>query len=91
MTRLNTNQRAAIEAVLRQFADQALARGMPPWQRDPCDACAAMKPKAGFVNYEEFHLCNDCALQFEIKRAEREVTSVRAFVTAKAMKTARRN
>ncbi len=80
MAKLNIRQRAAIAATIRRFAEEAIARGMPPWQRDTCPACGGFKPKAGFVPYPDGKLCGECALEFEIALAEKEVPGLAQFV-----------
>lgn len=80
MAKLNIRQRAAIAATIRRFAEEAIARGMPPWQRDTCPACTGFKPKAGFVQYADGKLCGECALDFEIALAEKDVPGLPQFV-----------
>jgi len=80
LRKLTMDQTAAITAVMRLFAEEDLAKGVPPNQRMRCDRCEMPKPLPGFVGYSTYKLCNDCSIEYELARAEGEVSTIEEFI-----------
>jgi len=47
-----------------------------------CHGCGHASPLAGSAQYGRYRLCNDCALKYELARAECKVESIEDFVLA---------
>lgn len=45
-----------------------------------CHNCGYAKPLVGVARYGKYRLCNDCAVRYEIARAEGAVKSIEEFV-----------
>lgn len=73
-------QVAAIRSVMRLFVEDDLANGVPYGERGYCDACRRSRPRAGFIRYEGYRLCNRCATDYELARGSGWVVSVGRFV-----------
>ncbi len=77
---LTPRQKAAVQAVMRMFVEEDLARGVSPKQRLHCAACRRPRPMPGFVRYGEHLLCNDCATAYEIARLRGQARCADEFV-----------
>jgi len=45
-----------------------------------CHNCGYAKPLVGATRYGRYRLCNDCALKYELKKAESSVKNIEDFV-----------
>ena len=57
---------------------QDLARGVSGTVL--CHNCGRPKPSAGTVYYSRYRLCNDCALRYELARANGDVQTAEDFI-----------
>jgi hypothetical protein len=73
-------QLAAIRNAMQLFIEDDLARGVSPSASLPCAACGRLQPQPGFIHYAPYHLCNACALHFEVARISGLVTTIDRFV-----------
>jgi|GEM_PF-3611164 len=80
---LSAAQIEAIRRAMRVFVEDDLARGEEPHRRAYCDGCERARPVAGFIQYDRYSLCNDCATEYEIARARGIVASVGHYVRDK--------
>lgn len=88
--RLSHEQRAAIRAVMQIFVEDDLAGGMADVARIFCDSCRAERPAAGFIRYDQQSVCNACAVDYEIARAEGRVISADEYVRARTVTSGKR-
>lgn len=78
--RLTEGQVEAIKAAMRLFVEEDLERGMPPQSTSPCDGCGRPRLAPGSVLYGGTRLCNECATDYEIARAQRAINSIDDFL-----------
>lgn len=45
-----------------------------------CHNCGQAKPSAGTVYYARYRLCNDCALRYELAKANGDVQTAEDFI-----------
>ncbi len=81
--RLASTQQAGIQVVMWTFVDDDLSRGVSPSARLYCDACERPRPMAGFIAYGRSHVCNSCATEYEVARAEGRIGSPGQFLRDK--------
>lgn len=81
---LTPRQMAAVQAVMRLFVEEDLARGVSPKQRLHCAACRRPRPMPGFVRYGEHLLCNECATAYEVARLCGQARCADEFVRQQA-------
>jgi len=81
---LTQRQVDAIKEAMRLFVEEDLERGVPPQSTRPCSVCRRPRSAAGFVTYAEFHLCNQCATEYEISRAQGIIRSINDFPARRA-------
>lgn len=77
---LSERQLAAIHTAMRGFVEDDLRNGVSAWKRMVCDACHETRPLPGFIQYESAHLCNDCAIDYEIARVRGVALTIGQFV-----------
>jgi hypothetical protein len=81
---LTQRQLDAIKTAMQLFVEEDLERGIPPQSTRLCSVCRRPRFAAGFVDYAEFCLCNQCATEYEIYRAQGTVRSIDEFLTRRA-------
>jgi hypothetical protein len=81
---LSPEQTAAIRAVMHIFVEDDLASGVSADQKLACDACRTEQQAPGFIQYDRHFVCNSCAGDYEIARAEGKVQSAADFVRGRA-------
>ena len=81
---LTQRQVDAIKTAMRLFVEEDLERGVSPQSTRPCSVCHRPRSAAGFVTYAEFHLCNQCATEYEISRAQGIVRTINDFPAHRA-------
>lgn len=74
--------RKAISKRIRGLVQKHLEMGLSGDTRVICHNCGHAKSVAGTVNYGRYRLCNDCALQYELAKAEGDVQTIEDFVLA---------
>jgi len=80
MGKLCDSERKAVTERIRGLALKELQTGVSPSTRVICHNCGYAKPLAGAVRYGRYRLCNDCALQYELAKAEGNVQTIEDFV-----------
>ncbi len=65
---------------MRLFVEDDLANGISPRASQRCDICESPRPMAGFIRYDGRLACNDCATDYEIRRAFGQVRSIGGYV-----------
>jgi hypothetical protein len=77
---LSAGRIAAIAAVMKLLVEDDLAHGVSPEESLPCAACRWTRPAPGFIMYGDRRLCNDCATEYETRRAGGLVESINAHL-----------
>lgn len=85
--RLTERQVEAIKAAMRLFVEEDLERGIPPQSTCPCSACGHPRFAPGFVVYGDIRLCNECATDYEISRAQGVISTIDEFVSHPMVRT----
>lgn len=80
LNKLSDSERKAITARIRKLYLMRLKAGVSSDSMLRCHCCAHTRPAAGAVVYGRFRLCNDCALSYELARAEAKVKTIEEFV-----------
>ena len=80
---LSRSQTLAIRAAMQLFVDDDLAKGISLDQRLYCAACERPRPAAGFIQYSRYHVCNSCAIEYEIAHARGLTASPGQYVRDK--------
>jgi hypothetical protein len=80
---LSAAQVAAIRSAMRVFLDDDLSRGIESQRRLYCDGCERARPAAGFIQYERYAMCNDCATEYEVARARALLSTQGQFIRDK--------
>jgi hypothetical protein len=80
---ITPTQVQAIREAMRVFVEDDLAGGQRTASRW-CDRCRAARPAAGFIDYAGGDLCNDCATDYELARANGITSDVAAFIASHA-------
>ena len=80
MGKLSDSERKVITERIRGLALKRLEVGVSTGTRVICHNCGHAKPVAGSVHYGRYRLCNDCALQYELAKAEGAVQTIEDFV-----------
>lgn len=73
---LSRTQTQAVRAVMRLFAEEDLAHGVPRSARRVCERCRRPRPAAGFICYTGAALCNACATAFELARLRHAASTI---------------
>ena len=82
MNKLSESERKAITKRIRGLLRMHEESDMSTGNRVICHNCGHAKPPAGAVHYGRYRLCNDCALRYELAKAEGDVQSIEDFVLA---------
>ncbi len=77
---LSERQIGAIRTAMRLFVQDDLALGRASAERLYCDACELPQPAAGFIQYGRYQVCNGCATEYELVRAQGLVGSIGQFI-----------
>ena len=80
MGKLSDSERKVITERIRGLALKRLEVGVSTGTRVICHNCGCAKPVAGVVYYGRYRLCNDCALRYELAKAEGDVQTIEDFV-----------
>jgi hypothetical protein len=74
---------AEICASMQSLVEEDLARGRFLHRRRYCDACECVVCAAGFMQYERYALCTQCATEYAVATARGIALSVGRFVRDK--------
>lgn len=77
---LTPRQREAIREAMRTLVDEDLDRGATSAAVATCAACSRSSVLVGSVVYDGVRLCNGCATEYELRRAEGSVESIEEFI-----------
>lgn len=80
MNKPSKSERKAISERIRDLMRMYVESDMSTGKRVICHNCGNAKPLAGAVYYGRYRLCNDCALRYELAKAEGDVQSIEGFV-----------
>jgi len=80
---LSPTQVQAIRSAMKLFVDDDLARGVRLTDRMYCDACQRARPAAGVIRYGRYAVCNGCAMEYEVARAQGQIASPGQYVRDK--------
>lgn len=78
MHKLSHPETKAITRKVRSLMTQDLARGVSGSVL--CHNCGRVKPLAGTVYHSHYRLCNDCALSYELAKANGDVQNAEDFI-----------
>ena len=65
---------------IRGLAITHINAGISAGSRVLCHNCGYAKPLIGSTRYGKYRLCNDCALKYELQKAEGRVKNIEDFV-----------
>jgi hypothetical protein len=82
MGRLSESERKRITETVRSLVQKHAEAGVSSDSRVICHNCGHARPLIGSVYYGRYRLCNDCALSFELAKAQGDVENVEDFVLA---------
>ena len=80
MGKLSDSEKKAITERVRGLGLKHLQAGMSTSSRVICHNCGYAKLLAGSIHYDQYRLCNDCALSYELAKAEGAVQTIEDFV-----------
>lgn len=80
MGKLSNSERKAIRERIRGLGLKDLRTGISTGSRVICHNCGHAKLLAESVRYDQYRLCNDCALRYELAKAEGDVETIEDFV-----------
>jgi hypothetical protein len=78
--KLSLDERMTIYRRVRMLGQKGTGKGAADNKMVLCHNCGRRVPWVGSMVYSRYHLCNDCALFFEIATAEGRVRDVEDFV-----------
>jgi len=82
MGRLSDSERERITGAVRGLVQKHTQYSVSLGTRAICHNCGHAKPLIGSVHYGRYRLCNDCALSYELAKAQGDVQDVEDFVQA---------
>jgi len=80
MRKLSQDERMAIYRRVRKLAQKETGKAADDSKMILCHNCGHRVSWVGSRVYSRYHLCNDCALSFEIAAAEGRVRDIDEFV-----------
>ena len=80
MDELSESKREEIFRRMRSLVQTHLQAGISAGSLVLCHNCGYAKPLVGAIRYGKYRLCNDCALKYELKKAEGKVKNIEDFV-----------
>jgi hypothetical protein len=80
MGKLSDSERKVITRRISGLVLKQLQAGVSSNTKVICHNCGHAKPLAGAISYDRYRLCNDCALRYELAKAEGNVQTIEDFV-----------
>jgi hypothetical protein len=80
MGNLSESERKVIARRINDLVLKQFQTGVSTSAKVICHNCGYAKPLAGTIRYGEYRLCNDCALRYELAKAEGGVQTIEDFV-----------
>jgi hypothetical protein len=85
---LTATQAAAVHRAMRVFVDDDLSRGISPLMLSYCAACEGLRPRPGFIAYDGYALCNQCAIDYEMARMSGGVNTIESYLRTRRPRAA---
>jgi len=82
MGNLPESERKVITRRISGLVLKQLQAGVSTSDKVICHNCGYTKPSAVTIRYGRYRLCNDCALRYELAKAEGDVQTIEDFVLA---------
>lgn len=82
MGNLSESERKVITRRISGLVLKQLQAGVSTSAKAICHNCGYAKPLAVTIHYGRYRLCNDCALRYELAKAEGDVQTIEDFVLA---------
>lgn len=82
MNKSSDSERKTISERIQDLKLKHLQEGISTGSKVICHNCGHAKPLLGSVHYDQYRLCNDCALRYELAKAEGHVQTIEDFVLA---------
>jgi hypothetical protein len=82
MGKLSDSERKVITRRISGLVLKQFQSGVSTTTKVICHKCGYAKPLAGLVRYGQYRLCYDCALQYELAKAEGDVQTIDDFILA---------
>ncbi len=80
MGKLSDSEKKEITERIHGLGLKHLQAGIPSISRAICHNCGNAKLLVGSVHYGRYRLCNDCALRYELAKAEGDIQTIEDFV-----------
>lgn len=80
MGKLSDSEKKEITERIHGLGLKHLQAGIPSSSRAICHNCGDAKLLVGSVHYGRYRLCNDCALRYELAKAEGDIQTIEDFV-----------
>ncbi|AII60193.1 hypothetical protein X793_03730 [Dehalococcoides mccartyi CG4] len=80
MGELSKSEKEEIFKRIRSLAITHINAGVSTGSLVLCHNCGYAKPLIGSTRYGKFRLCNDCALRYELMKAEGRMKNIEDFV-----------
>ncbi len=77
---LDELKKQEITRQVRGLAVKHLQMGVSVGTLVICRSCGYAKPIIGATCYGKYRLCNDCALSYELARAEGKINDIESFI-----------
>jgi hypothetical protein len=82
MGNLSESEKKVITRRISGLVLKQLQAGVSTSANVICHNCGYTKPLAVTIHYGRYRLCNDCALRYELAKAQGDVENVEDFVLA---------
>jgi hypothetical protein len=80
MGELSGSEKEEIFRKMRSLVQTHLKAGISAGSLVLCHNCGYAKPLVGATRYGKYRLCNDCALKYELNKAEGRVKNIEDLV-----------
>jgi len=82
MGTLSDSEKKVIIEIIRGLRLEHRHAGISNQSMIKCDRCRKIRPLMGAARYGRYRLCNDCALDYELAKAEGCFKSIDDFISA---------
>ena len=80
MGRYSDSERRAARERIYALLEKNLEAGISGGTKAICHNCGCAKPRVVVVEYGNYRLCSDCALHYEMARAEGNIQTIEDFI-----------
>jgi hypothetical protein len=77
---MTESQREAARKRIYDLLEKNLEAGITGGDKVICHNCGCAKPRVVVVEYDNYRLCIDCALYYELAKAQGKVQSIEDFI-----------